>query len=146
MPSTEGQTRVVYTFNPSGHPGVQGMKERCAALIDEIQAIGDGPDADHHTRRWAALAASDFETACMYAVKAVTHEPCPEDRKETASDPPYMESRVVQSWEYNDAGDEVILTLDNGNTVRVDRKALSMDSLRMGVVMIRPRPPNPSGT
>ena len=52
------------------------MKARCASLIDDILAIGDGPDADGHTKRWAAMAATDIETACMYAVKAITHEGC----------------------------------------------------------------------
>ena len=74
--ATEGQLRVVYTFNPDAHPDVAYLKERCASVIDDILAIGARPTSDSHAKRWAAMAATDIETACMYAVKAVTHEAC----------------------------------------------------------------------
>ena len=85
MPATEGETRVVYGFNPSAHPEVQSMKARCAALIDDILAIGYRTSADRHTKRWAAKAATNIETASMYAVKAITHEGSdyPIDHEET---------------------------------------------------------------
>ena len=73
---TEGDVRVVNTFNPSGNLEVQEMKERCASLIDDVLALGRRPSSDHHTARWASIAATDIETACMYAVKALTHERC----------------------------------------------------------------------
>jgi hypothetical protein len=62
---TEGQWRVGVTFNPSQSPQVDGFKSLTAALIDGI--LAGGVD-----KRTAALAATAYEEAAMWAVKSLT--------------------------------------------------------------------------
>lgn len=67
---TEGEWRVGVNFNPSAHPGVESIKRRVAELIDDMNNIAT--DREHPGARAAALAMTEFESAAMWAVKAVT--------------------------------------------------------------------------
>lgn len=62
---TEGEYRVGVDFNPGGNPQVDEVKRKAAELIDYVLEHG-------RDRRTAALAATEFETAAMYAVKSLT--------------------------------------------------------------------------
>lgn len=67
---TIGQRRVRASFNPSSNSGVDQIKAKTAALIDECEAMKASGDAEK--ARCAALAQTHYETAAMYAVKAAT--------------------------------------------------------------------------
>ena len=69
MAATLGSKRVGLDFNPSGDILVRNVKTEIAALINLIDTI---PNINHQTGRWKAMAQSDLETGCMYAVKALT--------------------------------------------------------------------------
>ena len=62
---TEGQYRVGVDFNPDGNVNVDHIKLHTASLIDFV--LQHGKD-----ERTAALAATAFEDAAMWAVKSVT--------------------------------------------------------------------------
>ena len=68
---TFGEKAVGLTFNPSGDPMVQSLKERFANLIDEMDAMrlraGPGEQA-----RLASVTITELQTAQMWAVKAAT--------------------------------------------------------------------------
>lgn len=68
---TKGEYRVGITFNPGGHPAVNSIKEKAAALIDEIEAIAI-VSAYPEVKRLAALAQTSIEEGAMWAVKAAT--------------------------------------------------------------------------
>lgn len=70
---TEGQWRVGVDFNPSGDPMVNAVKTETASLIDGMLAIAN--DRNHPGSRNAAMAATQYEDACMNAVKAITKRP-----------------------------------------------------------------------
>lgn len=76
MTMTEGQLRVGTGFNPSGLDKVDEIKAAAAGLIDAVLDLQRGHASDHHTSRWAAEAATQFETGAMFAVKALTHTSC----------------------------------------------------------------------
>lgn len=68
---TFGEKAVGLTFNPSGDPMVQEIKEHYAAIIDLLrgqQTTSAGPGQAHHYE----VAITDTETAQMRAVKAAT--------------------------------------------------------------------------
>ena len=70
---TEGEYRVGVNFNPSNSITVNAIKMRAAELIDmmnELTHMQFVPGA-----REAAIAATKFEEAAMWAVKAVTKQP-----------------------------------------------------------------------
>lgn len=69
-PMTEGEYRVGITFNPGGNPAVTSIKEKAAALIDELAPIA--ADRDHPGARCASIAMTEIESAAMWGVKAVT--------------------------------------------------------------------------
>lgn len=68
---TIGQQRVRATFNPSGIPLVDDIKEKTAFLIDTLQEL-KGMAKDGEQARCAALAQTAYEEAAMWAVKAAT--------------------------------------------------------------------------
>lgn len=73
---TLGQKRVVLSYGiPTQEQKylAQEIKLKCAELIDLIEPL----KTNGERARVAALAQTEFETACMYAVKAVfnTYEP-----------------------------------------------------------------------
>lgn len=70
---TEGEYRVGVSFNPSGSDAVDDFKRRTAALIDEMQNFllaTPIPGA----ARCAVEAMTNYENACMWAVKAITKQ------------------------------------------------------------------------
>lgn len=69
-----GQYRVGITFNPSNNLQVQRIKEKAAALIDEIDQIPIDPGRIDigEVARCKALAMTEVESAAMWAVKAAT--------------------------------------------------------------------------
>ena len=67
---TKGTKRVALRFNPSEMVEVTAVKETCAALIDNLDAI-ETDDPEVH--RWKAEAMTLIETGCMFAVKALVH-------------------------------------------------------------------------
>ncbi len=86
MEKTYGEKLVRSGFNPSDSILVKVLKETAANFIDQVQTIVDSADAGdfnadaeemsaeelQRLKRWAALAITNMETACMYAVKAAT--------------------------------------------------------------------------
>lgn len=71
---TIGQYRVGLSFNPSNDLTVQRLKEKAAALIDEIDQIVIDPGKLDvgEVARLKALAMTGVEEAAMWAVKAAT--------------------------------------------------------------------------
>lgn len=70
---TEGQYRVGTSFNPSSSSEVDVIKSTAAGLIDKMMVIAG--NRDNPGAREAAIAATHFEDAAMWAVKAVTKKP-----------------------------------------------------------------------
>lgn len=63
---TIGEQRVRTSFNPSNDSIVDQIKQKSAELINLVETL-KGLDP-----RCASIAQTEFETACMYAVKAAT--------------------------------------------------------------------------
>ncbi len=63
---TLGQKRVQRNFNPTANPQVEDLKETFAKLIDVIEL-----NRNERNGREIALAQTEAETSCMYAVKAL---------------------------------------------------------------------------
>lgn len=70
---TEGECRVGVSFNPSNSSAVDEIKRKTAELIDLMVAFSSNRDAAGS--REAAIAATAYEDACMWAVKAITKQP-----------------------------------------------------------------------
>lgn len=70
-PLTFGEKAVGITFNPSQDLKVEGIKRRCADLIDEIHKLRTY-QADLEVARMASIAITDIQSAQMWAVKAAT--------------------------------------------------------------------------
>ena len=66
-----GEKAVGLTFNPSGDPLVQSIKERFADLIDEMHALRLRHERSE-TSRLASVAITELQGAQMWAVKAAT--------------------------------------------------------------------------
>lgn len=67
---TEGEYRVGISFNPSTNPLVDDVKKKAANLIDLMHEISI--DRSHPGARCASIAMTEFESAAMWAVKAIT--------------------------------------------------------------------------
>ena len=67
--TTKGEYRVGISFNPSNDSTVDKIKRAAADLIDLIESINAG---DGEKARLKALAATEIESAAMWAVKAAT--------------------------------------------------------------------------
>lgn len=63
---TLGQKRVQRNFNPTANPQVENLKEAYAKLIDIIEL-----NRNERNGREIALAQTEAETSCMYAVKSL---------------------------------------------------------------------------
>lgn len=63
---TLGQKRVQRNFNPTANSQVEDLKEAYAKLIDVIES-----NRNERNGREIALAQTEAETSCMYAVKAL---------------------------------------------------------------------------
>lgn len=70
-PATFGQKAVGLTFNPSGDPLVQRMKEQAAAFIDTCHDLRQRSESSK-VARMASIAITEAQTAQMWAVKAAT--------------------------------------------------------------------------
>ena len=57
-------------FNPTNNPDVQNIKQRTDELIEICRSIGNA-NASLESKRRAALAATNYEQAAMWAVKAL---------------------------------------------------------------------------
>jgi hypothetical protein len=68
---TFGEKAVGLTFNPSGNPIVQGIKEQFAAIIDSLNNQR-GATEDGEVKRYLSTAITHAEIAQMLAVKAAT--------------------------------------------------------------------------
>lgn len=70
---TKGEYRVGVNFNPGGQSKVDGVKQITAGLIDEMEQIKKDNVLDHQeAARCANIAQQHYETAAMWAVKAIT--------------------------------------------------------------------------
>lgn len=75
---TFGEKMVRTDFNPSGKVGE--IKQKFADLIDEVNNVRDGAitavdsmsDSNKEIIRASAISITNLESACMYAVKALT--------------------------------------------------------------------------
>ncbi len=63
---TLGQKTVQRNFNPSANPIIEDLKEAYANLIDKVDSLKNGTNG-----REIALAKTELETSCMYAVKSL---------------------------------------------------------------------------
>lgn len=63
---TLGQKRVQRNFNPTANAQVEDLKEAYAKLIDVIES-----NRNERNGREIAIAQTEAETSCMYAVKAL---------------------------------------------------------------------------
>ena len=63
---TLGQKRVQRSFNPSANPVIEEIKESYALLIDKVESLRSQSNG-----REIALAQTELETSCMYAVKSL---------------------------------------------------------------------------
>ena len=63
---TLGQKRVQRNFNPTANAVVEELKESYALLIDKIDGLRNEKNG-----REIALAQTELETSCMYAVKSL---------------------------------------------------------------------------
>lgn len=63
---TVGESRVRTSFNPSADSVVDQIKQKTAELINLCEGLKTKDP------RTASIAQTEFETACMYAVKAAT--------------------------------------------------------------------------
>lgn len=70
---TFGQKAVGLTFNPSGNDQVRRIKEKSAALIDELHELRQS-SSNEEVIRQAAIAITEVQTAQMWGVKAATWE------------------------------------------------------------------------
>jgi hypothetical protein len=67
---TLGEQRVRVSFNPSGDSAVDRIKQLSADLIDLVNALPDHGEGE--TKRIKALAMTEYESACHWAVKLAT--------------------------------------------------------------------------
>ena len=68
---TFGEKAVGLTFNPSNDPLVQGVKEKFAAIIDDLNTMRTATQSGE-MKRMFSVAITEAQTAQMWAVKAVT--------------------------------------------------------------------------
>lgn len=74
---TFGEKAVGLTFNPSGDPSVNKVKELCAELIDLCFSLQSSSDSEQSKAsgekiRMLKIAITELQTAQMWAVKAIT--------------------------------------------------------------------------
>jgi len=79
---TLGEERVRVSFNPSSESEVDEIKRLTADLINRCAAHKDQSEISGEELRLWSLAMTDYEQACMWAVKAVT---IPKTRREEAA-------------------------------------------------------------
>lgn len=71
---TFGQKAVGVSFNPSGNPHVDGIKQAYAEIIDDLadaRAMASR-DGDVEKQRLASIAITETQAAQMWAVKMLT--------------------------------------------------------------------------
>lgn len=66
-----GEKAVGLTFNPSGDPVVQSIKEGYARQIDEMHSLRLRSESQE-VKRLTLIAITEAQTAQMWAVKAAT--------------------------------------------------------------------------
>jgi hypothetical protein len=66
-----GEQAVGRSFNPSGNPLVDSIKEKYAAIIDSLNDMR-ATASDGEEKRLLSVAITEAQTAQMWAVKAVT--------------------------------------------------------------------------
>ena len=71
---TFGEKAVGLTFNPGGNPKVESIKQKFAAIIDELEGYRNPPNAERHPEisRMLSVAITEAQNSQMWAVKAVT--------------------------------------------------------------------------
>jgi len=67
-----GQMAVGLTFNPGKNPAVNSIKEKYAAVIDEINDFRNHANTSQGAKRYCSKAISEAENSQMDAVKAFT--------------------------------------------------------------------------
>jgi len=68
---TDGMKAVGLDFNPSGNPMVRALKEQYADVIDNLMSARELTEKGD-VKRMLSLAITETQSACMWAVKAVT--------------------------------------------------------------------------
>ena len=68
---TFGQKAVGLTFNPSGDPTVNKVKQTCADAIDQMNDLRS-ETTSQEKKRLASVAITELQGAQMWAVKALT--------------------------------------------------------------------------
>ena len=73
MPDTFGEKTVGIKFNPSGKGEVADAKRMMADFIDVVQRYSETRQSTA-AKRCCSIAITHAETACMFAVKAMTSD------------------------------------------------------------------------
>lgn len=68
---TFGQKAVGLTFNPSGHPLVNAIKQKAAEYIDVLNEARSATE-NGEVKRQLSIAITEAQTSQMWGVKAVT--------------------------------------------------------------------------
>lgn len=71
---TFGEKAVGLSFNPGGNPKVESIKQKFAAIIDELEGYRNPENEERNPEvaRMLSVAITEAQTAQMWAVKAVT--------------------------------------------------------------------------
>lgn len=70
-PLTFGEKAVGLTFNPSGNPLVNAIKQQFATAIDEMNSLRLRTESSE-VKRLASIAITELQGAQIWAVKAAT--------------------------------------------------------------------------
>lgn len=73
-PLSFGQKAVGLTFNPGNNAKVESIKQKFAAIIDELESYRNPVNEERHPEvsRMLSIAITEAQTSQMWAVKAVT--------------------------------------------------------------------------
>lgn len=71
---TLGEQRIRVDFNPGNNDRVKNVKEAYANLIDRLEELRTSRsiDVNGEQNRCIAVAQTELESSCMWAVKAIT--------------------------------------------------------------------------
>jgi hypothetical protein len=72
--NTIGEKRIRTEFNPSKTGNVEAIKQKTAELIDLLEAFKNDErnNLDGEAKRLVSIAQTEYESAAMWGVKAVT--------------------------------------------------------------------------
>ena len=116
---TIGEFRLGVNFNPSTKPEVDEVKQNAAQIITNLIKRAEAEDASTELSRTCKMSASDFETATMLAVKAMTTD------YEADQDPEHIgEFRVA--LRFNPSANELVNEFKTGTAELINKVELKL--------------------